>query len=117
MQRALRAAVAASTTVVGVDLPAILRAEAFHRRPAAALQHAVQRGFAAVADDQAVAGNRAHQMVELRFDRGKVGKDIGMVEFQIVEYRGARTVMHEFGALVEKRGVVFVGFDDEKGDR
>ena len=54
-------------------------------------------------------------MVELRLDRGQVGKDVGVVELEIVEDRGARTVMHELGALVEERGVVLVGLEDEEG--
>ena len=113
IKRALRFAVQRHQIVV-VNLPAIIRAEAFHRGPAAALQHAIQRGFTAIADDQSIAGNSAHQMVELRFYRCEVGKDVGMVEFEIVEYRGARVVMHEFGTLVEKCGVVFIRFDDKE---
>ena len=37
-----------------------------------------------------------------------------MVEFQIVENGGARTVMDELGSLVKKRRIVFVGFDHKK---
>ena len=53
-------------------------------------------------------------MMELRLDGGEVGEDVGVVEFEIVEYRGARPVVDELGALVEKGGVVFVGLDDEE---
>ncbi len=52
--------------------------------------------------------------MELGLYRAQVGKDVGVVEFRIVQHGGTRTVMHEFGAFVEKRGVVFVGFDNEK---
>ena len=53
-------------------------------------------------------------MVELGLYRTQIGEDVGVVEFQIVQHGGTRAVMHEFGAFVEKGGVVFVGFDDEK---
>jgi hypothetical protein len=59
----------------------------------------------------ALAGNGAHQMVELLLDGIQVIENIGVVEFQIVEDGGARRVMDELGALVEEGGVVFVGFD------
>lgn len=56
----------------------------------------------------------AHEVVELGLYRAQVGEDVGVVEFQIVQHGGTRAIMHEFGAFVEKGGVVFVGFDDEK---
>ena len=68
---------------------------------------------AAVGDDQAVAGHGAHQMVELGFDRRQVGKDVGVVVFEVVEDRRARPVVDELAALVEEGGVVLVGLDDE----
>ena len=55
----------------------------------------------------------AHQMMELALDRGDVGKDVGVVVFEVVEDRDRRPVVHELRALVEERGVVFVRFDDE----
>ena len=55
----------------------------------------------------------AHQMVELALDGGEVVKDISVVEFQVVQYRGAGAVVHELAAFVEEGGVVFVGFNDE----
>src|SRR5206468_7294425 len=41
-------------------------------------------------------------------------EDVCMIELEIVQYCSARTVMHELGALIEERGVVFVGLDHEK---
>ncbi len=52
-------------------------------------------------------------MVELALDRGHIREDIGVVVFQVVEDRHQRPVMHELAALVEKRGVVLVGFHHE----
>ena len=54
-------------------------------------------------------------MVKLALDVGQAAEDVGVVELQVVQHRRARAVVHEFAALVEKGGVVFIGFDDEKG--
>ena len=53
-------------------------------------------------------------MMELRLDRCQIGKDVGVIELEIVEHHRARPVMDELRPLVEERGVVFVGFDHEK---
>ena len=37
-----------------------------------------------------------------------------MVEFEVVQNRGAGAVMDEFATFVKKRGVVFVGFNDKR---
>jgi hypothetical protein len=34
-------------------------------------------------------------MVKLRFDCGEIGEDVGVVELEVVQDRGARRVMHE----------------------
>src|SRR5690606_41397089 len=49
-----------------------------------------------------------------RSDGGKVGEDVGVVVFQIVQNRRARTVMHELRPLVEEGGVVLVRLDDKR---
>ena len=89
------------------------QAEAFDRRPAAHRQHLGKARIFAVDDQSATAGHGPHKMMELTLDRGDVGKDIGVVVFEIVEDRHQRPVVHEFAALVEECGVVFVGFDHE----
>ena len=38
---------------------------------------------------------------------------IGVVKLQVVEDRDVRAVVNELGALVEKRAVVFIRFNDE----
>src|SRR5262245_8228283 len=83
------------------------------RRVAAARQHAGERGVPAIGDDQAVSREGAHEMVELRFDRGEIGEDVGVVELEVVQYRRARRIVQELGALVEERGVVLVRLHDE----
>ena len=90
------------------------KAETLDLAPATARQHAAQALFAAVDDQSALARNRAYQMMELRLDRRQVGKDVGVIVFEIVEDRRARAVMHELGTLVAERGVVLVGLDDEE---
>ena len=52
-------------------------------------------------------------MAERALDGGEVVKNIGVVEFEIVEDGDFREVMDEFAALVEKRRVIFVPFDDK----
>jgi len=88
-------------------------AEKYPLTPAALGQHARQAVFAAIDNNPAGAGHRAHQVVELAFDRRQVVEDVGVVELQVVQDGGARAVMHELAALVEEGGVVLVGFDHE----
>jgi len=90
-----------------------LGAEALHLAPAAARQHALERLVARVDHQAPARRHRAHEVVELGLDRRQVGKDVGVVVFQVVEHGSAWPVMHELAALVEERGVVLVGFDDE----
>ena len=94
--------------------PVPLDTKTLNRGPAAALEHAVQRLIAAIGDDQPGPGNCAHEVVKLVLNRCKIGEDIGMIEFEIVQYDRLWTVMHKFRALVEKRRVVFIGLNDEK---
>ena len=89
-------------------------AEPLDFAPAAARQHAREAVVAAVDDQPAGVRDRAHQMMELRLDRGEIGKDVGVVVLEVVQDRGARTVVDEFRALVAERGVVFVGLDHEE---
>ena len=58
--------------------------------------------------------DRAHQVMELRLDRGQVREDVGVVVLEVVEDQRARPVVHELRALVEERGVVLVGLDHEE---
>ncbi len=96
-------------------LPAGVAAESFHRCPRAACQQPGEVAVVTVGDEQAVAGHGAHQMMELRFDRREIGKDVGVIVFEIVEDDGTRAVVDELGTLVEECGVVLVGLDDEEG--
>jgi hypothetical protein len=52
-------------------------------------------------------------MVKLRLDRGEVREDVGVIELEVVQHRGARQVMDELRSFVEERGVVLVRLDDE----
>ena len=94
-------------------MPSLGPVEDFDRAPDTALEDARQGGIATVHDDAALARNTAQQVVELGLDRAQVGKNIGMVELEIVEHGGRREVMNELAALVEKRRVVFIGLDDK----
>ena len=91
-----------------------LLAEPFHLAPAAPRQGFLQGGFAVGQNHPAQGRHGAQQMVKLGLDGGQVRKDIRVVELEIVEHHGARPVMDELAALVEKGGVVLVRFDHEK---
>ena len=98
----------------GTNLPALFGTKFFYGRPAAFIQSILQALLLAVADDEAFRRYGAYQMMELGLNGSQIGKNVGVVEFQIVQNGGTRTVMYEFGAFVEKGGVVFVGFDNKK---
>ncbi len=88
--------------------------ELFDLAPAAALEHTRQALFQAIDQQPPLARHRAHQMMELGLDRGKIGEDVGVIELQIVQDRGARPVVDELAALVEEGRVVLVGLDHEE---
>ncbi|OIQ73771.1 hypothetical protein GALL_445910 [mine drainage metagenome] len=94
--------------------PALRIIEARHLAPVAARQHALQSPGAGIDHELAAARHGAHQVVELGLDRGQIGEDVGVVVFEVVQHCGARTIVDELGALVEKRGVVLIGLDDKK---
>ena len=98
----------------GTNLPALFGTEFFYGCPAAFVQSILQALLLAVADDEAFRRHGAYQMMELCLNGALIGKNIGVVEFQIVQNGGTRTVVYEFGAFVKKGSVVFVGFDDEE---
>src|SRR3569623_299488 len=97
--------------------PVLARAEckALHRRPTTLREHGVDVVVVLRRDEEAIAGHGAYEVMKLTLDGGEVGKDVGVVEYEIVQHGGARAVMNEFRALVEERGVVFVGLHHEKG--
>ena len=88
--------------------------KALERRPAAHGERLRQARVAGVPDDAAAAGDDAYQVMELPLDGADVGVDVGVIVLEIVEDQRARPVVHELGALVEERAVVFVGLDDEE---
>ncbi len=90
------------------------RAKAAHVAPAALVQHAHQAFLHTIDDNAARRRHGANQMVELALDCSEIVKDVGVIEFQVVQHGCARAVMHELAALVEKGRVVFIGLDHEQ---
>ena len=86
-----------------------------HFAPAALVQHARQAFFQSIHHQAPRGWHGAHQMVELPLDGGEIIKNVGVIELQVVQHRGAGAVVDELAALVEKRGVVLVGLDHEQG--
>ena len=93
------------------------RPKRLDRRPATHRQHFGQVRVLAIDDQPAATRHGAHEVMELALDRGDVGKDVGVVVFEVVEDRDQRPVVDELAALVEERGVVFVGLDHELARR
>src|SRR5690606_26932342 len=89
-------------------LPGAAFAKRLDRRPATAFEHPVQGRVVGGHNDADRTRNGAHQVMKLGFNGGQVGKNVGVVEFQIVQNGGTRAVMHELRTLDEEGGVVFV---------
>lgn len=70
--------------------------------------------IATVDNERTLPGNSPDQMMELPLDGRKIGIDIRMIIFEIVQDQCARAVMDELGPLVEKRRVVLIGLDHEE---
>ena len=66
-----------------------------------------------ISNEQPIARDEVDEASKTRLDLGKVLKNIGVVEFKVVEHRHFREVMDKFAALVKKSCVVFVALDDE----
>src|SRR5690606_19199260 len=90
------------------------QAKALHRAVHAFVEYRVQVWRRGGYDQQAGTRYRLHQMVELQLDILQVAKNIGMVELEIAEDRGAWQVMDELLAIVEEGTVIFIGLDHEK---
>ena len=91
--------------------------EPLARRPAAHGERLTQARIGGVPDDAARAGHDAHQMMKLALDRRDVVVDVGVVELEVIENECARPVVDELCALVEKRRIVLVRFDDKERRR
>ncbi len=88
-------------------------AEATHLAPVAHVEHAIQALLVPIDDQSTAGGHCPNQVMELALDRCQVVKDVSVIELEVVEHRSPRAVMDKLAALVEKGGVVFVGFQDK----
>ncbi len=77
-------------------------------------EYPLQRDVLPINHDPSCPWDRTHEMVKLALNRCKIGEYVSMIELQIVQNRGPRPVVDEFGALVKEGGVVFVRLDDKK---
>ena len=57
---------------------------------------------------QPLPGDTTHQVVKLSLNGRQVIKYVGMIKLEIINCQGAWAVMHELGAFVEERGIVFI---------
>ena len=67
----------------------------------------------AVDQHHSIFGHDVEQPFKAQFDFVDVVKNIRVIELDVVHDHELREVMNELRALVEKRAVVFVAFDDE----
>ena len=111
-QRALHGRAQTHNSIV-VHAPTRGRIELFNSAPASHAQHALERFALGIDNHKTIAGNGAHQVMELLFDGSQIFKDVGVVVLEIVKNRRRRTIVHKLAALVEKGRIVFVGFDHE----
>src|SRR2546428_876146 len=61
----------------------------------------------------AVAGHEIHKPTKGQLDRLKIGIDVRVIEFDVVDDGEFGQVVHELGPLIEVSGVIFVAFDNE----
>src|SRR5690606_9437789 len=83
------------------------------RRPNAFTEQRVDIRVLRVDGDAALARYGPDELMELPQDRVEVRINIRVVVLDIRDRERSRPVVHELRALIEERGVVFVGFDDE----
>ncbi len=95
-------------------LPAALLAELLLLAPAAHRHHLFQVDVVFRPDDFPLPRHDAYQMVELLLDGFEIVKDIGVVEFEVVQHQRARRVVNKLGAFIKERAVIFIRFDNEK---
>ena len=53
-------------------------------------------------------------MMKLRFNGGKIGKNIGVIKLQIIKNDGTWVIMNKLGAFIKEGGVVFVRLNNKK---
>ena len=53
-------------------------------------------------------------MVELFLNCGEIGKNIGVIKFEVIQNHCACIVVNKFGALVKKSAVVLIRFHYKK---
>ena len=75
------------------------------------------RGSPGPGHDAPAARHDPHDVMELALHVAEIVEDVGVVELEVVQDQDVRAVVHELRALVEKRGVVLVGLDDEPPPR
>ena len=53
-------------------------------------------------------------MMKLRFNGGKIGKNIGVIKLQIIKNDGTWMIMNKLRAFIKESGVVFIRFNNKK---
>ena len=53
-------------------------------------------------------------MMKLRFNGGKIGKNIGVIKLQIIKNDGTWMIMNKLRAFIKESGVVFIRLNNKK---
>ena len=72
-----------------------------------------ERLVIAPGNDASAARHEIYETAELQFDGGEIGVNIRVIEFERSNDEFVGMVVQKFRALVEKRRIVFVAFEDE----
>src|SRR4051812_5934224 len=99
----------ASILGCGAGGPSFGHAESLNRRPSSFCKYSLQGCVLPIHHQKTRFRHDPYEVSKLAFNRSEIVEDVGMVELEIIQNRGLRTVMHELGALIEERGVVFIG--------
>jgi hypothetical protein len=64
-------------------------------------------------NNQAVARDRANQVMKLALNGLEIRENVGMIELEIIQDNRTGTIMNKLGPLIEKSGVVLIRFHDK----
>ena len=67
----------------------------------------------AVGDNQPAPRHNRNQLAECPLNRREIGKDVGMIKLEIIQDDSIGKVVDKFAALIKKRCVILISFDDK----
>ena len=77
------------------------------------LEEGLEILIVAVGQQHAIARDEIDEALERELDGGQIGKDIGVVEFEVVDDANLGEVVSEFASFVEERRIVFIPLEND----